>query len=142
MVSVPPENKVIGLGHHYYVMAQVMQGTSESFIRRSSYILSDICDELNLKCRSVDDKFFVNPPGVTSFATLEESSLVLHTYFENDNLVTFDLTVDIPGSDPRYVYGAFMTAITNAVVNQTGVYPTILKGHWFDRSSGPDLQQF
>lgn len=136
MVSAPRGTKVVGLGCHYYVLAQVARGTAERFIKRSSYILTDICDEMNLQRRSIDDKLFNNPPGVTSFATLEESSLVLHTYFENNYSVTFDLTVDIHEADPNMVYEAFKQAIVTAVNNQIGKRPMLMVGQWFDRNTG------
>ncbi len=136
MVSAPRGTKVVGLGCHYYVLARIACDTAERFIKRSSYILSDVCDEMGLHRRSVDDKMFSDPPGVTSFATLEESCLVLHTYFEHNYSVTFDLTVDIPEKYPVRVNDEFKAAIIKAVENQTGSRPTLLVNQFFDRNTG------
>ena len=117
------------------MLAQVARGTAERFIKRCPYIMSDICDRMNLKRRSIDCKDFHNPVGVTSYATLEESCLVLHSYFEHYQ-VTFDLTVDIAGASPNTVYADFKEAICYAVRKNTGHEPALLIGQFFDRNTG------
>ena len=123
--------KPISLGHHYYTVARVGQGAFAQFLRRSAYVMESICDELRLRRRNIEVAAFADPPGQTLYVTLEESSFVIHTYIERE-LITFDLTVCIPG-DPDQNMCDLNRAILRVTATQHIAPVEIVHSHWFDR---------